>query len=110
MDWRETLLAPLRVLVGRSKVTSAERTTQRYLQNVNSASCLVDLNKALGPLLDGVDHIDQVFAKFATTDCNRKNVWNRSNFAKYIEARLPGNETVTACVPLLWRIFFSAAS
>ena len=109
MDWRETFLAPLGVLVGRSKVVSAERTTQQYLQNVNSASCLVDLNKALGPLLDGVDHVDQIFAKFATTDSSGKSFWNRSNFAKFIDARLPGNQKVTACVPLLWRIFcFSA--
>lgn len=109
MDWRETLLAPLGVLVGRSKVVSAKRTTQQYLQNVNSASCLVDLNKALGPLLDGVDHVDQVFAKFATTDSSGKSFWNRGNFAKFIDARLPGNQIVTACVPLLWRIFcFSA--
>lgn len=109
MDWRETFLAPLGVLVGRSKVVSAERTTQQYLQNVNSASCLVDLNKALGPLLDGVDHVDQIFAKFATTDSSGKSFWNRSNFAKFIDARLPSNEIVTTCVPLLWRIFcFSA--
>ena len=109
MDWRETLLAPVGVLVGRSKVASAERTTQRFLQNVDSASCLVDLNIALGPLLDGVDHVDQVFAKFATTDSSGKRCWNRSNFAKYLDARLPGNQIVTACVPFLWRIFFSSA-
>lgn len=110
MDWRELLLAPVGVLLGRSKVASAERTTQRYLQNVNSASCLVDLNRALGPLLDGVDHVDQVFAKFATIDSSGKSFWNRSNFARYIDARLPSNQAVTACVPLLWRIFFSGAS
>ena len=110
MDWRQILLTPVGVLVSRSKVAFAERTTQQYLQSVNSASCLVDLNKALAPLLGGVDHVDQVFAYFATTNNSGKSFWNRSNFAKYIEARLPGNETVTACVPLLWRIIFSAAS
>ena len=109
MDWRETLLAPLGVLFGLRTVASAERTTQQYLQNVNSASCLVDLYEALGPLLDGVDHVDQVFEKFATTDSSGKGFWNRSSFAKFIDVRLPGNRSVTACVPLLWRILcFSA--
>ena len=109
MDWRNILLAPLGVLIRRSKVASAERTTQRYLHNLNAASCLVDLHKALGPLLDSVDHVDQVFAEFAT-DSTGKSFWNRSNFATYVEARLPGNQTMSTCVLLLWRIFLSSAS
>jgi len=60
-------------------------------------------------LIDGVDHINEVFARFATTDPSGKNLWNRSDFAKYLDARLPGNEAVTACIPLLWRIFCSSA-
>lgn len=40
MDGREIPLDPLGVLVGHSNVALAERTTQRYLQNVNPASCL----------------------------------------------------------------------
>ena len=109
MDWRQILLTPVGVLVSRSKVAFAERTTQQYLQSVDSVSCLVDLNKALSPLLGGVDHVDQVFANFATTNDSGKSFWNRSSFARYIDARLPGDQIVTACVPLLWRIFFFSA-
>ena len=110
MDWRNILLAPVGVLIGHSQVASAEQTTQQYLHNVNAASCSVDLHKALGPLLHSVDHVDQVFAKFATIDSSGKSFWNRSNFATYVEARLPGNQTMSACVPLLWHIFLSGAS
>lgn len=72
MDWSDILwapvIAPIAIIVGisRMRVASAERPTQRYLQNLDSASCLSDLGQALSPLLDGVDHVDQVFAKFAT--------------------------------------------
>ena len=110
MNWRETFSTPVAFLIGRTKVASAERTTQRYLQNITSASCLVDLSTALGPLLDGADGVDTVFTKFATTDSRGKLYWNRSNFVKYIDARVPGNQTVTACLPLLWHIFISSAS
>lgn len=110
MDWRNTLLAPIGVLIGNSKVASAERTTQRYLHKVNAASILADLAKALGPLLDSIDHVDQVFAKFATIGSSGKIFWNRNNFAKYVEARLPGDQTMSACVLWLWRIFLSSAS
>ena len=109
MNWRESLLTPLAILVGRTKVASAERTTQRYLQNITSASCLVDLNTALGPLLDGVNNVDKVFTKFATTDSRGRMFWNSSNFARYINATLPGHQEVTACLPLLWHILISSA-
>ena len=109
MDWRNTLLAPVGVLLGRSKVASAERTTQRYLQEVNAASCLVDLHRTLAPLLHGVDQVDRVFAKFATTDSSGERFWNRDNFAKYVNAGLPGNYIVAACIPLLWHIFLFSA-
>lgn len=72
MDWRARLLPPVSVLLGRSKV--AARTTQRYIQNVNSASCIGDLNKSLVPLIDGVNHINEVFARFTTTDSSGKSV------------------------------------
>ncbi len=85
MDWRARLLAPVSVLLGRSKV--AERTTQRYPQDVNSASCIVDRNKALVPLIDDVDHINEVFARFVTTDSRGKRLWNESDLAKYLDAR-----------------------
>ena len=109
-DWRSILLAPIGVLIGRSKVAFAERTTQRYLHNVNAASCSAGLDKALDPLVDSIDHVDKVFAKFATVDSSGKSFWNRSKFATYVEARLSGNQTMSACVLLLLRIFLSSAS
>ena len=110
MDWRNTLLVPVGALIGHGKVATTERTTQIYLHNVNAASCLVDLLKTLGPLLDGADHADQVFEKFATTDSSGKSSWNRSNFAKNTEARLPGIQPMSACILLLWRIFLFSVS
>ena len=104
------LLAPVGVLIGRSKVAFAERTTQRYLHNVNAASCSADLDKALDPLLGSIDHVDKVFAKFATVDSSGKSFWNRSNVATYVEARQPDNHTMSASVFLLWRVLLSSAS
>jgi hypothetical protein len=105
MDW---LLAPVGVLF-RSRVAIAERKTREYLHNVNSTSCLVDLGKALKPLLGGVDHVDKVFAKFSATNSNGKRFWDRDHFARYIDARLPGDHAMIACILLLWRIFVSSA-
>ena len=109
MDWRNTLLAPIGVLIDNSMVASAGRTTQRYLHKVNAASRSADLDQALGPLLDSIDHVDQIFANFATIGSSGKSFWNRNNFAKYVEARLPGIQTMNACVLVLWRISLSSA-
>jgi hypothetical protein len=105
MAWRDRLLTPL---IGHSKA-SAERATRRYLEDLNSASCLNLLDKALGQLLDGIDDVEKIFLNYATTNSSGKRVWNRGSFARYINARLPENPAVTTCVPLLWRIFSTGA-
>ncbi|KAJ5966675.1 hypothetical protein N7501_002923 [Penicillium viridicatum] len=84
---------------------SAERATRRYLEDINSASCLIHLDKALGQLLDGVKDAEKTFSNYATTDPSGKLMWNRDSFARYIDARLPENPTVAICVPLLWCTF-----
>ena len=105
MAWRDRLLIPL---IGHSKA-SAERATRRYLEDINSASCLSHLDKALNQLLDGIKDVEKIFSNYATTNPSGKRVWNRDSFARYINARLPENPTVTTCVPLLWCTFFTGA-
>ncbi|KGO67138.1 hypothetical protein PITC_020440 [Penicillium italicum] len=101
MAWRDRLHISL---FGHSKA-SAERATRQYLEDINSASCLNHLDKALGQLLDGIKDVEKIFSNYATTNPSGKRVWNRDSFARYINARLPENPAVTTCVPLLWRIF-----
>jgi hypothetical protein len=105
MAWRDRLLTPL---IGHSKA-SAERATRRYLEDINSASCLNHLDKALDQLLDGIEDVEKIFSNYATTDPSGKRVWNRDSFARYINARLPENPAVTTCVPLLWCTFSTGA-
>jgi hypothetical protein len=105
MTWRDRLLVPL---IGHSKV-SAERATRRYLEDLNSASCVNRLDKALSQLLDGINGIEKNFSNYATTNSSGKRVWNRGSFARYINSRLPENPAVTTCVPLLWRILCTGA-
>ncbi|RDW69558.1 hypothetical protein BP6252_08578 [Coleophoma cylindrospora] len=105
MAWRDRLLTPL---IGHSKA-SAERATRRYLEDINSDSCLNHLDKALNQLLDGIDDVEKIFSNYATTNPSRKRVWNRDSFARYINARLPENQAVTTCVPLLWCTFSTGA-
>lgn len=101
MAWRDRLVI---LLFGHSKA-SAERATRRYLEDINSASCLNHLDKALDQLLDGIKDVEKIFSNYATTNPSGKRVWNRDSFARYINARLPENPAVTTCVPLLWCIF-----
>ncbi|KAJ5213949.1 hypothetical protein N7449_001118 [Penicillium cf. viridicatum] len=101
MAWRDRLLI---LLFGHSKA-SAEQATRRYLEDINSASCLNHLDKALDQLLDGIKDVEKIFSNYATTNPSGKRVWNRDSFARYINARLPENPAVTTCVPLLWCIF-----
>lgn len=77
-------------VAARSPLPSARRND--IFQNVDSTSYLADLNKALGPLFDGIDRINEILTKFAITDFNSKSFWNRSSFAKYIGASLPGSQ------------------
>lgn len=97
MAWRDILLI--------SHSASAERVTRRHLEDINSASCLIHLDKALDQLLDGIKDIEKIFSNYATTNPSGIRVWNRDSFARYINARLPENPAVTACVPLLWCTF-----
>ena len=109
MAWHDRIL--LTPLFGTSKA-SAERATRRYLEDINSASCLNLLDKILDQLLDGiVGDVKKIFSNYATTNPSGTRVWNRDSFAGYINARLPENETpaVTTCVPLLWCIFSTGA-
>lgn len=94
----------LTLLFGHSKA-SAEGATRRYLEDINSASCLNHLDKALNQLLDGIKDVEKIFSNYATTNTSGKRVWNRDSFAGYINVRLPENPAVTTCVPLLWCIF-----
>ena len=105
MAWRDHLLTPL---IGHSKA-SAERATRRYLEDINSASCLNHLDKALGQLLDGIEDVEKIFSNYATTNPSGKHVWDRDSFARYINARLPENTAVAICVPLLWCTFSTGA-
>lgn len=98
MAWRDIFQ------ISHSKA-SAERATRRYLEDINSASCLNHLDKALGQLLDGVKDVEKTFSNYATTDPSGRLMWNRDSFARYIDARLPENPTVAICVPLLWCTF-----
>ncbi|EAW13515.1 uncharacterized protein ACLA_055630 [Aspergillus clavatus NRRL 1] len=98
MAWRDILL------ISHSKA-SAERVTRRYLEDINSASCLIHLDKALDQLLDGIKDVEKIFSNYATTNPSGKRVWNRGSFARYINARLPENPAATTCVPLLWCTF-----
>jgi hypothetical protein len=98
----------LRLLLGHDK-ESSERATRRYLEDINSASCLIHLDKALDQLLDGIKDVEKIFSNYATTNHSGKHVWNRDSFARYINARLPENPAVTTCVPLLWCTFSTGA-
>ena len=102
-------MAVARVLLNRSKVASAERTTREYLHNVSLASCLVDLGNALDPLLNGVECVDKIFANFADTERSGEVYWNKSNFTSFIDARLLGNKLTPILTSLLWQIFCFAA-
>jgi hypothetical protein len=108
MEFLHVVLAPVGVLL-RPKVAAAERKTKKYLLNVNSTSCLIDLSNALEFLLCGVDHIDKVFAEFSMTNSNGERFWDQDHFTRYVSARLPGDDAMVACIPLLWRIFVSSA-
>ncbi|TVY62774.1 hypothetical protein LSUE1_G009202 [Lachnellula suecica] len=101
MAWRDRLLTPL---IGHSKA-SAERATRRYLEDIDSSSCLKHLNKAVGQLLNGFDDVNKIFSIYVTTNSRGKRVLNRDSFARYITPKQPENPAVTNCVPLLWRIF-----
>jgi len=98
MAWRDRLLTPL---IGHSKA-SAERTTRRYLEDINSASCLNHLDEALDQLLDGIEDVEKIFSNYATTNPSGKRLWNRDSFARYINARLPEIPAVTTCVSLAY--------
>ncbi|PCG97667.1 Hypothetical protein PENO1_062170 [Penicillium occitanis (nom. inval.)] len=95
----------LRILLFGHDKESSERATRRYLEDINSASCLSHLDKALDQLLHGIKDVQKVFSNYATTNPSGKRVWNRESFARYINARLPENPVVTTCVPLLWSTF-----
>ncbi|KAL8817921.1 MAG: hypothetical protein Q9191_008054, partial [Dirinaria sp. TL-2023a] len=84
-------------------------TTQQYLRDVDIDSCLNDLHHALEQLLDGTNHVNEVFAQFATPANRGEGIWRESNFAKYIGAKLPDNEIIAAHVSLLWPIFLHCA-
>lgn len=79
--------------------------TRRYLEDINSVSCLDHLDKALDQLLDGIKDVKKIFSNYATTNPSGKRVWNRDSFARYMNARLSENPTVAICVPLLWCTF-----
>ncbi|GAM40979.1 hypothetical protein TCE0_041r13745 [Talaromyces pinophilus] len=72
----------LRLLIGHDW-ESAERATRRYLADIDSASCLNRLDKALDQLLDGIKDVGNIFSNYATTN----------------------PRAVTTCIPLLWRTF-----
>ncbi|PYI25554.1 hypothetical protein BP00DRAFT_431133 [Aspergillus indologenus CBS 114.80] len=88
---------------------SAERAMRRYLEDLDSASCLDHLNKALDRLLDGIKDVEKTFLNYAATDLRGKRLWNRDSFARYINARLPESPAVADCVPLLWCTFSTGA-
>ena len=109
MNFHQVLLAPLTILINRSRVASAEHTTLRYLEHVTPNSCLDDLTNATAQLLTDVDHVHKVFEKFAALNSSSKRIWKRTNFEKYVNTKFPNNQAATACVSLLWRMFCSSA-
>lgn len=84
---------------------SSQQATRQYLEDINSASCLIHMDKALDQLLRGIKDVHKIFSNYATTNPSGKRVWNRDSFARYINARLPENPVVASCVPLLWCTF-----
>lgn len=109
MDWRSLLLAPAAIVFNGAQVAYAERTTQQYLQNISDTSCLEDLDQALSPVLESVDNVNSIFAKFATQHSGGRAIWNERSFATYMDARLASNTELDTFVPLLWRILLSGA-
>jgi hypothetical protein len=81
---------------------SAERATRRYLEDINSASCLNHLDKTLDQLLNGNKEVEKTFSTYATAGPSGKRVWNGGSFARYSNARLLENPAVAICIPLLW--------
>ncbi|GLI78014.1 hypothetical protein PoHVEF18_006311 [Penicillium ochrochloron] len=65
MAWRD------RLQISHTKA-SAERVTRRYLEDINSVSCLNHLDKALDQLLDGIKDVKKIFSNYATTNPSRK--------------------------------------
>ena len=113
MDWAQILslpLLPVLIPLGIYSQNSATKTTSRYLEKVKPDTCLTELNECLEPLLQGLNHVDQIFTKFATfTPSSKDAYWGRDNFVKYLNARFNGNEAVIACGHVLWRAFSYSA-
>jgi hypothetical protein len=112
-SWSKRLLDPIGDwLTDRaiSRNEAGRRKTRQYLDEINPDSCLILLDKILRQLLDGTKDVDSIFKSNAMTDRSGKRVWNRDNFARFLQARLNVNAAVTASIPILWRAFCTAAS
>lgn len=111
--WSKWLLNPIgNWLIDRATSRNEQklRKTRQYLNEINPDSCLVLLNKILRHLLHGTNDVDCIFKSNATTDRSGKRLWNRDNFAVYLQSKLPGNAAVSASTPILWCAFCTAAA
>ncbi|EAT88218.1 hypothetical protein HBH56_092490 [Parastagonospora nodorum] len=104
-SWSRRLLDPIGNWLTNRAISCNEnnlRKTRQYLNEIDPDSCLILLTKVLRQLLDGTKDVESIFKSNATTDRSGKCGWERDNFAGFLQSRLPGNEAVTASVPILW--------
>ena len=112
-SWSRRLLDPIGNWLTNRAISCNEnnlRKTRQYLNEIDPDSCLILLTKVLRQLLDGTKDVESIFKSNATTDRSGKCGWERDNFAGFLQSRLPGNEAVTASVPILWCVFCTAAA
>ncbi|KAH4350607.1 hypothetical protein HBH98_051150 [Parastagonospora nodorum] len=104
-SWSRRLLDPIGNWLTNRAISCNEnnlRKTRQYLNEIDPDSCLILLTKVLRQLLDGTKDVEIILKSNATTDRSGKCGWERDNFAGFLQSRLPGNEAVTASVPILW--------
>lgn len=87
----------------------SDRSTNNYLDSLSETSLLSAFGQTLRPLTREVDHVRQIFDKFAIQNGDHnKAIWNEKSFSDFVEAATGGVLRGTSS-KLFWRCFSRAA-